>query len=260
MEARQAAEVGGRLVGRDRTFSESGHCRRIIRQREQGALTEVKKAIRQHRLRKYPCLFQVAVCESPRQVGFSHELRLNGGREGMTPHNGLLTGREEDATHAGLGCIGGPHNGRVVWDYLGQPRGAFREALCQSFKVVKVVSDVLVDSDAVFVGVFEAQLQRREQAAGTWDCQRDKTQLANDLLPFAQAHPTLAPQFVEQGLDSDLAVVGELNGLCQGVDDPPKHQLAGPPRAVTFQQLLQGGWFAAVAVLGVRGGKYVVDG
>jgi hypothetical protein len=101
-----------------------------------------------------------------------------------------------------------------------------------------VSPDVLVDTDAVLVGVLEAELQGRKQSPGTRDGQGDESEFPNDFLPFAQAHAALTPQLVKQGLDAGFAVFRELNGLGQSVDDPSQHKLSGPPRPVPLQQLL----------------------
>ena len=51
----------------------------------------------------------------------------------------------------------------------------------------------------------------------------------------------------------------ELEGLPDGVDDPAQDDLAGPPTAVSFEELLQGDGFVAVFLVGKRVSQDLVD-
>jgi hypothetical protein len=54
---------------------------------------------------------------------------------------------------------------------------------------------------------------------------------------------------VQYGLQADQAMLGQLDGLLDGVDEPSENDFPGGPLAITFQEFLDGGRLLPVLVI-----------
>ena len=106
-------------------------------------------------------------------------------------------------------------------------------------------ADVLGDADPVLVGVGEAELEGAEEARTAGDAYSHEPEFAQHLLPLADADALQALEGREYGEETLLAVVRELEGSQDCVDDSAQDELACGPGAVPFQELLDGGRLVA---------------
>ncbi len=194
--------------------------RGIVREVGEGELAQVIGVSRDVRSRDQGGLFEVAVGEVPVGVGGGDHARLALGGEGCPPDEWGVTVDEDDTAHAWLGGVNGLEGRRFFGKDLGEAGRSRAEVLSEAFEVIKVVPDEGGDADAVGFGFGDAQLEGAEEARAAWDANAHEAELAQVLLPLAQADTVLATKVIEDFLEAKMVVRWELDGAQDHVEDP----------------------------------------
>ena len=166
----------------------------------------------------------------------------------------------EDASHAGFCGVGSAQEGGLLRDYFGQVGRPVSKAGCQGGEGVNVAAKRGVDADPISIGSDVGQLEGTEEASAPRDGGGDKSQLAKVALPGLVADPLAGGQVSEDAGQGLLPMRREFDGLSDGVDQPAKDFLSGPPAAVTFAELLEGHSFISVSFPRLRTVQHLVDG
>jgi hypothetical protein len=213
----QAAQVGSGLVGGDGALFVARDGGRVVVEGGQGAFAQVEGGVCDVRLSQDARLLEVAVGDVPVGVVERHDAVLDVRGKGGAPKDRRLSLGEEHPAHADLGGIHRPDDRGVVRDELGEACGARGEAVGQEFELVQMVAEVGSDTHAVLVGLFETELHGAKESRRSRDGEAHEAQFAHDALPFLDADPTFAAQFLEDGGDPCFAAVRELQGAGAGV-------------------------------------------
>jgi hypothetical protein len=206
MEATQLQEVGGGIAGGDGAFGGMTDSWRIVIQEGESAFPGVKGLSEDVLVRQHASELEVAHGQVTRGVLVGDEAVLDVRRKGSAPQKGRGIVDKPYTPHAQFGSVGSTNTVRVIRAKLSETGWMGMEVNSKGLKVVKLCSDVAINTDAVTVRVANTRLQSTEQAVATGDGEDHAAEFAEDLLPSPEGDMLGTPECIKDGAEAFVAV------------------------------------------------------
>jgi hypothetical protein len=148
---------------------------------------------------------------------------------------------EEGTAHALFAGVGGAEDHGLVGHQLAEASGPGGDVRYETFEVSQVVADRLGYAYAAGLAVPQCELEGAEQTGAPRDSGRDEPELAEGALPLFTPGSLAATEGVKDLVEPVGAVIGHLERLAEGVQDPAQGCLAGGPGGLALPHFLDRG-------------------